>query len=383
MSIQTPVAAVQERVHAPFPWYGGKARAAQLIWERLGNVGNYVEPFAGSLAVLLGRPHAPGIETVNDKDAFISNFWRATCATGDPDAVAYWCDQPADESMLHAVHSWLVNQREEFTARLMGDPDYYDAKVAGRWCWGLCCWIGSGWCSGQGPWQSLDGQLLHLGNAGRGIHRQLLHLGDAGQGVHRKRLHLGDAVRGIHRQRLHLGDAGRGIHRQLLHLGTAGQAENGLVAWLRTLAVRLRRVRVCCGDWTRVLGPSVTWKHGLTGVVLDCPYQSEEREDVYSVDTPQIAEDVREWARVNGENPLLRIALCGYETATYAMPETWQKVCWKANGGYGNQRTQGCNPNKYRETVWFSPACLGPTQPTLFERKNQEAPLVAPGTAHG
>ena len=27
---------------APFPWYGGKSRAAQLIWERLGNVGNYV-----------------------------------------------------------------------------------------------------------------------------------------------------------------------------------------------------------------------------------------------------------------------------------------------------------------------------------------------------
>lgn len=44
---------------APFPWFGGKSRAAHLIWPRFGNVPNYVEPFAGSLAVLLNRPHAP------------------------------------------------------------------------------------------------------------------------------------------------------------------------------------------------------------------------------------------------------------------------------------------------------------------------------------
>jgi site-specific DNA-adenine methylase len=41
---------------APFPWFGGKSRAAHLVWERFGNVPNYVEPFAGSLAVLLSRP---------------------------------------------------------------------------------------------------------------------------------------------------------------------------------------------------------------------------------------------------------------------------------------------------------------------------------------
>lgn len=41
-------------LRAPFPWFGGKSRAAPLIWEALGDVRNYVEPFAGSLAVLLG-----------------------------------------------------------------------------------------------------------------------------------------------------------------------------------------------------------------------------------------------------------------------------------------------------------------------------------------
>ena len=45
---------------APFPYYGGKARLAPQIWERLGNPEVYVEPFAGSLACLLARPDGPG-----------------------------------------------------------------------------------------------------------------------------------------------------------------------------------------------------------------------------------------------------------------------------------------------------------------------------------
>jgi hypothetical protein len=45
-----------------------------------------VEPFAGSLAALLRRPHAPGIETVNDADGFVANAWRAIAA--DPGNVS-------------------------------------------------------------------------------------------------------------------------------------------------------------------------------------------------------------------------------------------------------------------------------------------------------
>jgi len=57
---------------APFPWFGGKSRASDLIWSRFGTVVNYVEPFAGSLAVLLQRPQPfTGSETVNDKDALL------------------------------------------------------------------------------------------------------------------------------------------------------------------------------------------------------------------------------------------------------------------------------------------------------------------------
>ena len=41
----------------------------------------------GSAAVLLGRPGGPrGTETVNDKDGFLANFWRAV--KHDPEGVA-------------------------------------------------------------------------------------------------------------------------------------------------------------------------------------------------------------------------------------------------------------------------------------------------------
>lgn len=116
-------------LRAPFPWFGGKGRAAPLIWEALGDVSNYVEPFAGSLATLLGRPSVARIETVNDADGLLSNFWRAVAA--DPAAVADAAAWPVSEVDLSARHLWLVNRRAALTERLQVDPDYYDAKVAG------------------------------------------------------------------------------------------------------------------------------------------------------------------------------------------------------------------------------------------------------------
>ena len=126
---------------APFPWYGGKSRVAHIVWPRFGDTVNYVEPFAGSLAVLLQRPFPIRTETVNDADTYLANFWRAVSA--DPDSVADAADWPVNEADLHARHLWLVKQ-VDFRERMMTDPDYYDAKIAGWWVWGLSAWIGSG-----------------------------------------------------------------------------------------------------------------------------------------------------------------------------------------------------------------------------------------------
>ena len=310
-------------LQAPFPWFGGKSRVAGLVWDRFGDVRNYVEPFAGSLAVLLGRPTEPCTETVNDLDCYLSNFWRAV--QHDPEAVADWADGPVNEADLHARHRWLVG-RVEFRERMKADPDHYDPKVAGWWAWGLTQWIGTGWCRVRGDGAPPE-QLPHLGDAGRGLHRKLPHLGSAGMGLHRKLPHLGDAGR-----------------------------ERPILVWLSALAVRLRRVRVACGDWTRVMGPSVTEKHGITGVLLDPPYASEEHAVEYGSGPADVSAAVHEWALQNGDNPLLRIALCGYE-GEHALPG-WECVPWKARGGYGSQGDGRGRENAGRERVWFSPACL-------------------------
>ena len=41
---------------APFPYFGGKSKIADTIWEILGDVDNFVDPFMGSMAILLARP---------------------------------------------------------------------------------------------------------------------------------------------------------------------------------------------------------------------------------------------------------------------------------------------------------------------------------------
>ena len=345
---------------APFPWFGGKSRVSHLVWPRFGDVLNYVEPFAGSLAVLLGRPTDPRTETVNDKDAYLANFWRATQA--DPEAVAHWADWPVNEADLHARHLWLVNQAD-FRERMMTEPDYYDAKIAGWWVWGLSAWIGSGWCSldlrGENSGRTVDG----------GVRKKPQRLsGD--QGVHNI------TRNGRTRPNLRPAQGVEGVKQQIPYLKTKQGLESDyttdLYAYMTALSDRLRRVRVVCGDWQRVMGPSVTYKIGMTGIFLDPPYNADANraDGLYAVDDLQISTQVREWCLENitderggysgprYRHPKLRIALCGYEDEHGPhMPDDWQMVAWKANGGYANQNGAG-NGNKHEERIWFSPNCL-------------------------
>lgn len=58
----------------PFAYYGGKTRIADRIVAVLPGHEHYVEPFAGSLAVLLSKPPS-GLETANDLDGDLVHFW--------------------------------------------------------------------------------------------------------------------------------------------------------------------------------------------------------------------------------------------------------------------------------------------------------------------
>ena len=236
--------------------FGGKSRVAELVWSRLGNVPTYNEPFAGSLAVLLGRPTAPRVETVNDKDCMLANFWRAV--QHDPDEVAYWADAPVNEADLHARHLWLVTTARQRAERTMTEPDYYDAQIAGWWVWGVCLWIGSGWCT-RPEWtgRANAGRRPRGVNSERAGARRWQGGGQAGgSGVHAPRLSQQVPL-------LRASASGEGIH-------ATGRSQ-GLYDYMCELAARLRRVRVCCGDWRRILTPSVTTYIGLTGVFLDPP----------------------------------------------------------------------------------------------------------------
>ena len=353
---------------APFPWFGGKRRIAPEVWAALGDVDNYVEPFAGSLAVLLERPGRydrwqTGAETVNDADRYLANFWRAVVAA--PEEVARYADWPVNEADLTARHLWLVSAGRERIDRLDADPDFFDAKVAGWWVWGQCAWIGSGWCSGTGPWTVVDGRPS-LGNEGRGVKRQLPHLGNVGQGVNRQRPHLGGGQGA--RNSADMLSGGSGAPSATWDMSLWARGEEPLVyGYMRALQVRLRRVRVCCGDWSRVVTDGALHYGGRVGVLLDPPYSGDVRTaDLYATDCGDVAAEVLRWCLEHGEDRRLRIALCGYE-GEHALPGSWRVVAWSSSGAYLGGGGGGVNrENRHLERIWLSPGCLGARQGSLF-----------------
>lgn len=350
-------------VKSPYPYFGGKRRVAADVWERFGNVPNYIEPFFGGGSVLLGRPHVPGIETINDIDCDIANVWRAI--QWAPDEVARWADWPVNEADLHAIHRWLVETKAERAQRIRQDPDYYDAKAAGRWLYGIALWIGGLWC--QSPAEKRP--ILSGNTPGIGVHKS---------SVSQRRWNSGGqgAGQGVHsptatRQQIpelsgDSGASGRGIH---------ASASMGVYEWMRALQRRTRLVRVCCGDWTRVLTPSVTTYIGVTAVFFDPPYKHELRGRVYAEDH-DISADVREWALKHGDDPNFRIALCGYaDEHGEHMPASWEVLKWKAHGGMS--RNERAVENRSEERIWFSPHCLRPQDRLPFEEPTPApSPLI-------
>lgn len=319
-------------LRAPLPYFGGKSGAIEQVWQALGGVQNYVEPFAGSAAMLLGVPAAKRLETINDADGFVANFWRAVA--NDPAGVAHAADWPVNEIDLFARHSWLVRQQPGLGQRLEAEPDYYDSKIAGWWCWGACAWIGSGWCSGTGPWVH-DGEKIVKGNAGQGINRQLPHLGDAGKGINR----------------------------------LTDQSRSAFISdWMHALADRLRDVRVACGDWQRVAKDSVTTRHGLTGVFLDPPYTKGAMDYAAGGVGGTLALQVQAWCAANGRDDNLRIVLCGHAGEHDALLAAgWHTRSWASACGGGYSKTSDAQTNSASETLWCSPACIAPVAVGNFD----------------
>jgi hypothetical protein len=388
-----------ETLQSPYPYFGGKRRAAAIAWRALGNCPNYVEPFFGSGAVLLARPHEPKIETINDLDCAVPNFWRAV--QHDPDAVAEWCSWPISEVDLHARHRWLVARKADLREKMIADPDFYDAKFAGWWVWGISMWIGSGWCKDARTSEQRKRPEAGASNSGKGVHARGLPAGktpiidNVGVGVHKLSVqkplinhcngggvHSKDLSRKI--PDLYTRGFGRGIRSAAPERGLSEQipdlqgqrrgvrmpnlaSERGVhgaesppcLEWFRALSDRLRRVRVICGDWSRVVTDSVigttkSRNSGMNpcGIFLDPPYPEGRTPELYSHDDLQLAAKVAAWASEKGDDPDVRIVLAGYEDS-YDMPADWRCIAWKALRGYGGAE----NENRHRERLWLSPHC--------------------------
>jgi len=107
-------------VKPPLTYFGGKTRIADRIAALMPAHEHYVEPFAGSLAVLLAKPPSP-METVNDLDGSLMTFWRVLR------------DRPAD---LERVCALTPHSRAEFASarrlNLAGDIDAGELETARR-----------------------------------------------------------------------------------------------------------------------------------------------------------------------------------------------------------------------------------------------------------
>ena len=319
--------------------FGGKSAVAGTVWEYLGDVKHYIEPFFGSGAVLLSRPNydrQKHLETVCDKDGFVANAWRSMQFS--PAETAKWCDWPVNHADLSARKSALIKNEKRLLENLVSDEKWHDPVMAGYWIWAASCWIGSGLTS--------IGQRPHVSNAGNGVHKlgQIPHVGNAGKGVHK----LG----------------------QIPHVGSAGAHaqdpyNENTYRWFRELSERLRYVRVVCGDWRRLCGGNWQDKIGTCGLFFDPPYGVEDRDtNIYHHDSTTIAKDVLEWCVERGKIPTYRIVLAGYDEYEVLKDHGWTKKSWIANGGYGN-RGEGGNENRKRETLWMSQHCV---KNELFER---------------
>lgn len=298
---------MNDSLEAPFSYFGGKSRVADEIWERLGDVQHYIEPFAGSAATLLARPSNHDIderaETINDINGFITNFWRAI--KWAPNEVAERCNWPISEIDQNSRRDFLQEHEDELVEKLGDDPEYYNAKIAAWWCWGACCWIGRGWPDKD------SNQIPKISSYGEGI--------------------LKKEYRG----------------------------EDSKKEFLGRLHERLQNVRILCGDWERPVRSRSALKMGKigtpVGILFDPPYPK--TEEVYSKDSDQVAYQVETWCKEHEDDEELRIALCGYE-GNYDLPN-WDKFKWSAQGGYGNQSGVDDNENRKRERIWFSPHCIG------------------------
>jgi hypothetical protein len=314
----------------PAPYFGGKRLAAPEVWRRFGTGSDAprhtIIPFAGMLGELLGRPgwtpEVKWLETVNDVSGLVVNVWRAIAA--DPEGVAQAATWPCSELDLQARKAYLQAISADMAEKLRTDPHWFDVEAAGWWVWGANLAIGRGWGNDDKPTPSTHPR--------------------------------------------------RGKEKSL-DLGARKIRANGYQLRDRISYIGFRAM---CGDWRRVLAPSMFNHDGVTAVFFDPPYAPTKRDkssNLYGTeDADTIAEQVRAWCVEHGDNTRRRIALCGYGDEHAELEALgWDRYEWTHKGGYSNQGAKdgkGMAP-KSPERIWFSPHCLSPNDDPFAGMRKQ------------
>lgn len=285
------------------PYFGGKRQAAAQVWKHLGDPYVYIEPFAGSLGILLGRPNPnPGWEIVCDLDGLIINFWRAI--KFDAQGVLDRDMGPVSEVDIEAWHHRLLRERDVLTKQMETDYLYYDLDLAHMWWAGMSSWIGAGWCDGKAS---------------------------------RQRPHIDRTLKGLYSQ---------------------GMTDEKVLA----LSERLANCIVLSGNWPdaweRGVSDSIIKRYqskasGKIGVFLDPPYTKDTgRANLYTEDAP-LSQQVEEWALKTAKRNGVRIVVAGYSTEYPGLLASgWTTEHWKRPSGYVNNSG---NKRRHEDVLFLSP----------------------------
>ena len=313
---------------APFPYYGGKGRWCDVVWEQLGDPGVYVEPFLGTGAMLLGKDKPAAREVVCEINGYICNLFRAV--REDYALAAYHADYPTVHQDLVARHRWLVEWGDANAERLSADPDFYDCRAAGWWAWGASNWIGHGWCDVAANWDSRPYISGGSTGGGRGASAQrrdmpipAVSAKTGGRGVQAQRDKM-PTMGGVR-------PGGRGVQAQRRELAGAIVDGTRLAPWFRALAERLARVVVLNRSWEAAVSDTVlqqapTSSSTEVAVFMDPPYRTVGRAvGLYRGDAEGVSDDVAaeayRWAVEHGRE--FRIAYA-CERDDFPVPDGWR-----------------------------------------------------------
>ena len=375
---------------APYVYYGGKGNWAKDVWQRFGKPDVYLEPFFSEVVLFYTPILILQVEKLFTKQTgYICNFLRAI--QNDYEEVAWWADYPTVHQDLTARHKWLVKWGAEHGERLSEDPEWYDVKSAGWWCWGINLYVGSGWCMNETLVNGLPA-MSSTPSGGRGISKQRTNLPSdkiplvTGVGTNKLRVNVEPQVsdkrphvtsgQGVSKQRVNIPTSdsiphvrgGQGTNKQRTILDASSERGERLLPWFRALHDRLQKVIVINRAWnynsfspTQLSDVKSDTKKRNRCIFLDPPYPMKQRiSNVYASDIEGTSDDVAvqayNWSINHGHK--YRIAYCSHE-GDFPVPEGWEVLHKELRGVK--------RADKARDQIMFSPTCLKPPTEEMNE----------------